>query len=60
MARMLIVDDETTICWGLSQLAKGMGHEFRVASSAESALEEAKTFKPDLALLDVRLPGRQG
>lgn len=60
MARMLIVDDETTICWGLSQLAQGMGHEFRVASSAESALEEAKTFKPDLALLDVRLPGRSG
>lgn len=57
---MLIVDDESTICWGLSQLAQGMGHEFRVASSAEAALDEAKAFKPDLALLDVRLPGKSG
>ncbi len=60
MARMLIVDDEKTICWGLSQLAQEMGHEYRVASSAETALEEAKSWKPDLALLDVRLPGRSG
>lgn len=60
MARMLIVDDEKTICWGLSQLAQEMGHEYRVASSAESALEEARSWKPDLALLDVRLPGRSG
>jgi two-component system, NtrC family, nitrogen regulation response regulator GlnG len=60
MARVLIVDDENTICWGLSQLAEGMGHEYRVASSAEAALEEVKSFKPDVALLDVRLPGRSG
>jgi DNA-binding NtrC family response regulator len=60
MARMLIVDDESTICWGLSQLAQGMGHEFRIASNADAAIEQAKNWKPDLALLDVRLPGRSG
>lgn len=60
MARLLIVDDESSICWALSQLAESLGHESRTASSAEAGLKQASEFKPDLVLLDVRLPGQSG
>jgi two-component system nitrogen regulation response regulator GlnG len=60
MARMLVVDDEAAICWGLSQLGRRLGHEVRVASSAEQAIEFARQGPADVVLLDVRLPGMDG
>src|SRR6516225_7268765 len=60
MSNILIVDDEESICWGLSRLLTGEGHEVRVASSAEDALEAVPAKRPDLIVLDVRLPGMDG
>jgi two-component system nitrogen regulation response regulator GlnG len=60
LAEILIVDDEPSICWGLSELAKGMGHEVLTASSAEQGLELAEQKAPALLVLDVRLPGMDG
>ncbi len=60
MSNILIVDDEESICWGLSRLLSGEGHTVRVASSAEEALEKVPQAKPDLVVLDVRLPGMDG
>lgn len=60
MAHILIVDDEQSICWGLSKLATGLGHAATVASSAEQAFEEVKSETPDVIVLDVRLPGMDG
>jgi DNA-binding NtrC family response regulator len=60
MSNILIVDDEESICWGLSRLLSGEGHTVRVASSAEEALENVPQAKPDLVVLDVRLPGMDG
>lgn len=60
MARLLIVDDEPSICWGLSKLARQMGHTVSVAASAEEALAAVETSRPDAILLDVRLPGMDG
>ena len=60
MSNILIVDDEESICWGLSRLLTGEGHNVRVASSAEEALENVPLSKPDLVVLDVRLPGMDG
>ena len=60
MSNILIVDDEESICWGLSRLLTGEGHQVRVASSAEEALENVPQAKPDLVVLDVRLPGMDG
>lgn len=60
MARVLIVDDEPTICWGLGELCTELGHDHAAASSAEEALAQARTARFDAVLLDVRLPGRDG
>ena len=60
MAGILIVDDEPTICWGLAELAKHLGHASQTASSAEQAFQLARTFSADVILLDVRLPGIDG
>ena len=37
MAHVLIVDDEQSICWGLSKLVRSLGHTAAVAPSAEQA-----------------------
>jgi two-component system nitrogen regulation response regulator GlnG len=60
MARLLIVDDEPTICWALERIARDLGHLARSASSAEDALAEAQQTAYDLIVLDVRLPGIDG
>ena len=60
MGNVLIVDDEQSICWGLGKLAREMGHAVAVAASAEQALVEITRSRPDVILLDVRLPGMDG
>ena len=41
MAHLLVVDDEQSICWGLSQLAAELGHTVATAASAEEGFELA-------------------
>jgi two-component system nitrogen regulation response regulator GlnG len=60
MSHVLIVDDEESICWGLSRLLTETGHEVSVAPSAEEALDTIGRHTPDLVVLDVRLPGMDG
>lgn len=60
VSTLLVVDDEPAICWGLSRLAESMGHRAHVASSAEQALVEVSAHRPDVIILDVRLPGMDG
>lgn len=60
MAHLLIVDDEQSICWGLSRLAQRLGHTAATAPSAELGIQAARAQRPDTILLDVRLPGMTG
>ena len=60
MSRILIVDDEPAIGWSLREVLSDDGHSAEVAASIEEALGCATRFAPDVVLLDVRLPGRDG
>jgi two-component system nitrogen regulation response regulator GlnG len=60
MAHLLIIDDEQSICWGLAQLAAELGHRATTAVSAEQGLAAAAKDRPDVIMLDVRLPGMDG
>jgi DNA-binding response OmpR family regulator len=59
-SRVLIADDEPNIVISLEFLMKQRGYETRVARDGEEALAEVESFRPDLLLLDVMLPRRNG
>jgi two-component sensor histidine kinase/FixJ family two-component response regulator len=58
--RILIVEDEMSSVELLSVLLHGAGLEILPAADAESGFRLALEEKPDLALLDVLLPGENG
>jgi len=60
MARILIVDDDPSVCRLLSRLVERLGHEARTAQTVGTGLEKARSLNPDLVLLDVRLPDGNG
>lgn len=58
--RILIVDDEASIRDGLQVLLERRGYTVRTVPDGSSALGECALFRPDLILLDVLMPGRDG
>ena len=61
MARsVLVVDDEPNIVLSLEFLMKQEGCEVRVATDGEAALAAVEEQPPDLILLDVMIPKRDG
>jgi DNA-binding NtrC family response regulator len=60
VSKLLVVDDEQSICWGLTRLGESLGHDVVSASSAEQAFFEVERLRPDVVILDVRLPGMDG
>jgi DNA-binding response OmpR family regulator len=58
--RILIADDEPNIVISLEFLMKREGFEIRVAQNGDDALAMVKEFRPDLVLLDVMLPRKNG
>jgi len=57
---ILVVDDEPNISLSLQYLMNKMGYEVRTASDGEAALREVENTPPDLILLDVNMPKRNG
>lgn len=54
---ILIVDDETDICFLTAGLLEDEGYETRQANSSEKALKAIEEKTPDLVLLDIWLEG---
>jgi DNA-binding response OmpR family regulator len=59
-AKVLIVDDEPNIVVSLQFLMRKAGYETGVARDGDEALSEVESFRPDLVLLDVMMPRRDG
>jgi len=60
--RILIADDHSVVRAGLKALLERHGH-FRVvaeAATGEEAIAKAKEVRPDVAVLDIRMPGLSG
>ncbi len=60
MSRVLIVDDEPSICWAFRESLGDAGHVVETVSTAEDALRSAEAARPDVVVMDVRLPGMDG
>jgi PAS domain S-box-containing protein len=59
-ARVLVADDNRDAASSLATLLSLDGHDVRVANDGEQALVEAEAFRPDVALLDIGMPGKNG
>ena len=58
--RVLVVDDNQDAAETLADLLRVVGYEARCAGDAQAALALLADFSPDLALLDIGLPGTDG
>ena len=58
--RLLVVEDNADAREGLRLLLSYAGHEVETAEDAPTALEKLRTFRPEIALIDIGLPGVDG
>ena len=55
--KLLIVDDEVEICDFLKSFFEERNYEVKTASSGQAALDTVEQFKPQIVLLDIKMPG---
>ena len=60
ISRILVVDDSPTERFFLSELLVKNGYLVSMAESGEEAVVQAKLTMPDLIVMDVVMPGRNG
>lgn len=58
--RILIAEDESIIRMGLKSMLQEMGHEVFAAADGREALQLARHYLPDLAILDIKMPKTDG
>jgi CheY-like chemotaxis protein len=58
--RILVVDDIDDVARSLVRLLGAMGYDAKAALSGEEAIQEATTYHPDLAFIDIAMPGLDG
>ncbi|WP_254360745.1 response regulator transcription factor [Corallococcus exiguus] len=59
-ARILVVEDDAPIAAGLVRGLKQAGFQVMLATDGELALEASERERPDLVVLDLNLPGKDG
>jgi len=59
-ARLLVVDDNADLREYMSRILRAAGHDVRLASDGQAALEAARAEAPDLVLSDVMMPRLDG
>ena len=58
--RLQLVDDDPGVLDLLNDYFAGQGYDVEVVSSGEAALSAVRAKRPDLVLLDIRMPGSDG
>jgi DNA-binding response OmpR family regulator len=58
--RVLVVEDDEDIAQALQRSLRMEGYEVRSSADGHAALEDGRTFAPDLVILDLGLPGMDG
>ena len=58
--KLLIVDDEAEICDFLKSFFEERNYEVKTASSGQATLQVVEQFKPQVVLLDIKMPGMDG
>jgi two-component system response regulator MtrA len=58
--RVLVVDDDAALAEMLTIVLRQEGFDSRVCPSGERALADFRDYRPDVVLLDLMLPGKDG
>ena len=58
--KVLIVDDDDAIVSAMTVRLRAVGHEVFAASDGRSALAAVDTLRPDVIVLDIRMPDIDG
>ena len=58
--RVLVVDDDAALSEMLTIVLRNEGFEPRVCPTGDQALADLRDFRPDVVLLDLMLPGKDG
>ncbi len=60
MIKILIIDDEHSIRETLEMFLREKGYEVATSEDGEKGLESVQRERPDIVILDIRLPGMDG
>ena len=60
MSKIMVVDDEVKECELLERFLERKGYDVITFYNGEKALERVKYEKPDVILLDIKMPGMDG
>lgn len=58
--KIYVVEDDTSIRYGLTEVFRGEGFEVESCETGATAISGIKQYQPDLVILDVMLPGKNG
>jgi len=60
MPRVLLIEDDRAVREGVALALRRQGHEVATAVTGEEGLELVRSFRPDVVVLDLMLPGMPG
>jgi DNA-binding response OmpR family regulator len=60
MPRVLLIEDDRAVREGVQLALRRQGHEVDAVATGEEGLAELRTFRPDVVVLDLMLPGMGG
>ena len=60
MKRILVADDDSKFLHFVTEVLIGAGYDVRAASDPGKVLEMVELLKPDLVILDISMPGKDG
>ncbi|MGW0870481.1 response regulator transcription factor [Streptomyces sp. NPDC002740] len=60
MPRVLLIEDDRAVRDGVALALRRQGHEVAAAETGEDGLDRVRSFRPDVVVLDLMLPGMTG
>jgi len=58
--RVLVIEDNVDAAESLREVLEFGGHAVAIANSGRDGIEQSRTFRPDMILCDIGLPGMDG
>lgn len=60
MSRVLLIEDDRSVREGVTLALRRQGHDVVAAGTGEEGMDRLRSFRPDIVVLDLMLPGMPG